>query len=83
MAAYYGLAATENDRRRLAALRCEFLRQGESALARQQYDLCMALYVQAQFCREALDADAVVSIINKIGRCGNGAETDMAAEAGR
>jgi hypothetical protein len=77
-AAYYGLAATENDRLRLAALRKEYLRQGELALARDQYDLCMMLYVQAQFCREALDADAVVAIINKIGRCGNGAETGAA-----
>lgn len=85
-AVYFGLTATENDRLRLAWLRKEYLRQGERALARKQYDLCMALFTQAQFCREALDADAIIATINKITKRRSGveygAETDMAEQAG-
>jgi len=53
----YGLLASDKDRKRLAALRIEFVAQTGRALDREQWDLASVFATQAQFCREALEAE--------------------------
>jgi hypothetical protein len=81
----YGLTASAEDRKRLAGLRYEFIRQGRRAFNRNQFDLGIMFSTQAQFCREALHAEFFNAKIDKILQVlgiKNGATTDMAAEAG-
>jgi len=53
----YGLLAGDKDRKRLAALRIEFLSQTKRAIDREQFNLASVFATQAQFCREALEAE--------------------------
>ena len=55
----YGLLASTKDRRRLAALRNEFIRQTDRALGHDQWDLASMFATQAQMCREALEAETL------------------------
>lgn len=51
-----GFGAGEVERKRWRGLRAEFGRQFDAALDRKQYDLAGMMAVQAQLCREALEA---------------------------
>lgn len=57
----FGLKANKNDRQRLAKLRPEFIRQAESALYRERFNLAIMFATQAQLCREALDAETIMA----------------------
>jgi len=64
----YGLSAGEKDRKRLAALRIEFVAQTERALDREQFDMASVFATQAQFCREALEAEILDVRVSEIFR---------------
>lgn len=64
----FGLLASEKDQKRLAALRIEFVAQTERALSREQWDLASVFATQAQFCREALEAEILDVRVSEIFR---------------
>ena len=56
----YGLVSSHREKRRLMGLRGAFERQCQAALEREQFDLAIYMATQAQFCREAFNADHIV-----------------------
>jgi len=62
----YGLLAGTKDRRRLAELRKEFIGQTDRALDRGQLDLASMFATQAQFCREALEAEILDARVSEM-----------------
>lgn len=56
-----GLAATERDKRRWRELRELYEWHCQAALEREAFDLAMAMAVQAQLCREALEAEIITA----------------------
>ena len=57
----FGLVADFFDRQLLSGLRDAFRSQFESAMDRDQFDLASVFGTQAQFCREALQAESIVA----------------------
>lgn len=55
-----GLAADTMVRARLFGLRKLFLQHAEAAGRRQKWDLAIEMATQAQFCREALEAEEIL-----------------------
>ncbi|RZB31075.1 MAG: hypothetical protein SRB2_04890 [Desulfobacteraceae bacterium Eth-SRB2] len=64
----YGLLASKKDRNRLAALRNVFIGQTKKALDREQWNLASVFATQAQFCREALEAEILDRQVSEIFR---------------
>ena len=57
-----GLIATEADKKRWRELRALYEWHSQAALEREQFDLAMAMAVQAQLCREALEAEEISKV---------------------
>lgn len=60
----HGLTAGTQEKRRLMGLRAEFERKCSAALGRGSFDVASHMATQAQFCREAVDADKLVKYLS-------------------
>ena len=61
-----GLCADYFTRQRWVSLREIFIAQGKLALNKDNFDLASMFATQAQFCREALDAEEILAQIKSI-----------------
>lgn len=55
----FGLKASVFERKRMSRLREHYLRHYAAATKREQMNLAIMFATQAQFCREALEAEAM------------------------